>query len=132
MPAVVPDFDAGEGKAAFAEGAWPTAENLDENGPLLAWLDVCEQADRAVAVAMREAPEDVADGMDARFGGCSRQLRADALKGLDGYVESAWTRPVERGPEQVGATQLAGAREGAHGRSYWAASSHHQLGCPPS
>jgi hypothetical protein len=81
-------------------------------------------------VAVRDVVEEVSDAADTRFGGRLGQLGADPVEGLDRGVENARAGPVNRGLAEVGAARLALAGEAA--QRYWAASSHHQLGCPPS
>jgi hypothetical protein len=86
-----------------------------------------QRAHAAVAVAVGEAAQDVADGDQARFRGGLGELRADSLERLDRGAEHARPRPVHRRLAQLGGTERGPARESAR-RRYWAASSHHQLG----
>ncbi len=100
-------------------------EDFDQDRAGLAVFEIAQGLDSSIAVAMREAVEDVADGVDAGFGRGGGELGADAGEASDRDLEDAGAGPVDGGAEEVGAAQLADAGEGAH---YWAASSHHQLG----
>ena len=99
-------------QAAFAEGA-----RLGCPGPRPGRLPVspgsrsAELADRAVAVAVREAEEEVADGADAGFGRRLGEFRADARRG----PRARRSRTLGRGQwtgasQQLGAAQLARRR----------------------
>ena len=79
MGAVVADFDGGDREAGTPEGARLGAEDFDEDGARLAVLEIREGLNSSVAMTMREAVEDVADGVDARFGRGGGELGADAL-----------------------------------------------------
>jgi len=125
----VADFDADHTETAFAEGAGLGALNFDCDRCGLAGLEVPELSNAEIAVAPRDVEEEVADGADAGFGRCFSGLRTDAFQCAQALLEDARAGPVDRGIEQIASLQLAGAGEGAR---YWAARSHHQLGCPPS
>ena len=81
-------------------------------------------------MSSRNMEKEVADGADAGFGGRLGGLRADAFEGAQPLLEDAGARPVDGGVRagRRGSARAAPAKD-AH---YWAASSHHQLGWPPS
>src|SRR5262249_53646716 len=78
----------------------------------------------------REVVEQVADRRDAGLRGGIGELWADSVERLDRDGQDAGTRPVDGRLPQLRAAELALPGEGAG--YYWAASSHHQLGWPPS
>jgi hypothetical protein len=103
VSARVSDFDAGEAEAPFAEWARPASPNLDEHSSLGSRLEVGEQADRTIPVAVREAAEDVSDGVDASFRSRFGKLRADPAERLERGGQNTRSRPVDRGAQQLGA-----------------------------
>jgi hypothetical protein len=122
-------FDADHAEAAFAEGARLGALDFYCDGGRLAGLEISQLPYSEIAVAPGDVEEEVAYGADAGFGGGFGGFRADASQRPQPLLQHARARPVDGGVQQGGAVELAGAGEGA---GYWAARSHHQLGCPPS
>ena len=122
----VAHFDPEDRQTPFAEGARLGAEDLDQDRGRFAGFKRRQLPHLAVAVAVRDAVEEVADGADPGFRGRLGQFRADPVEDLNRRVEDAGAGPVDRGVAKVGAARLALAGERA--QRYWAASSHHQLG----
>ena len=88
---------------------------------------------RAVAVAVGKPQEQVAEGRDAGLGGRLGELRADAgergRRTTSTHVgRGQWTAASRNSTSAMAPRR---PRSGARA-AYWAASSHHQLGCPPS
>ena len=132
VAALVADFDAEDREAAAAEGARLAAEHLDQDrspaarargsasGCDLCGRGGCGGSGRA---GRRRCAMPASAAASASFGPTpSRACERD--------VEGARARPVDGGVAQLarGSAREAPAKD-AH---YWAASSHHQLGWPPS
>ena len=99
--ALVADLDAEDREAAAAEGAPGVAEHLDRDARLLFRLEARHRDDLAIAVAVREAGEQVADRRQPGIGGHLGELRPDPVQRLQGDVEGAYPRPVELGVAQL-------------------------------
>src|SRR6185312_2837571 len=127
---LVADFDPDHRQFPFAERPRRVAHHGYEDRAGFAWLERLQRADLAVAVGPREAVEQVTDGGDPRPPGGVGQFRADPVEGLQPGLEHARARPVDRRIAQFGAGRPADPGETPH--LYCAASSHHQLGWPPS
>jgi hypothetical protein len=113
-------------EAAAAKGPAGVGEHLDRDRRLLLGLEAGDGNDLPVAVAMRKPDQQIADGGDPGVGGGLGQPRANPLQLLQGDVEGARSRQVDRRLTQLGGGELCAAGEAA--RHYCAASSHHQLG----
>src|SRR5215203_287126 len=129
VAALVAYFDAHHAQAAFAEGSGLGALDLNGDGRGFAWLEVPQLTDPQIAMAAGDPVEEVTDGLDSRLRSGFRRFRTDPLEGAEADLEDAGAGPVDGGAEQVRAGRFSDPGEGAH---YWAASSHHQLGWPPS
>lgn len=69
----------------------------------LSGLEVAQLPYAEVAVAVGDVEEEVADGVDACFGGGFGRFRADAFQRAQSLLEDARARPVDGRGEQVGA-----------------------------
>ena len=91
--------------------------DLDEDGGLFADPEVGDVADlAAVAVAVREAPEEVAEGVDSELlGGGGGEARAGAFEGGQRGVEKGWARVMDwRSLQRLPVDGITGA-DGANG-----------------
>ena len=110
-PAVVTHFDRENAQASFAERPRRIGQHLDPNRRLHLRLQAGNRDNGAVAVAVGEAQEQIADSPDARFRGGLRQLGPDPVQDIQRDVEHARARPVHRRVEQLRPGQLAKRRQ---------------------
>jgi hypothetical protein len=80
VTALVADFDADHPQPAFAEGAGLRALHLDLDRRRLTRLDRSQLPYAQVAVAARDAVEEIADGVDTGFRGGFGELGTDAFQ----------------------------------------------------
>ncbi len=111
--AFIAHFDAEDRETAATERPAGVAEHLDRDARLLFGLETCHRHDLAIAVAMREADEQVADGRNAGVCRDLGQLRPNPLQRLQRDVEGADPGPAKRRIAQLRLGQLGGAGEGA-------------------
>ena len=106
-------------------------EDLDLDRPAAARLEVRDGDDRAVAVAVGKAQEQVPEGRDPRLARRLGELRPDPLQGAY-ETSSTLGRGQWTGASRSCAGLISEAPANDLMRGYWAASNHHQLGWPPS
>jgi hypothetical protein len=111
---VVADLDAHDAQAPAAKRPGGVAEDLDGDRAFLAGLEAGEGDDGPVAVAVREAQEEIANRLHPCLGRGFRGLRTNSLQDLQRNVEHTRSRPVDRGVAQLSRGQFGSAREGAH------------------